>query len=151
MNKWECVFLPTSNCSVPRQLTDCHDINCRPKASAVLFTNASEIGVAIPKEELKEFQKYLKENFQSVPGLHSTGVCLLRRGYHSNKALTLIDNASTVEHQPGCNQDVIGSVFTRGFIFRFNAAFRSIVNHKVNHITVLNSFDACHCRHYLGY
>jgi len=106
-------------------------MGCLLKTAAALFTNASELGVSLPQPESQAFATYLRENVKPLPGLHQTGSCMRRRGYHSRTPVTLVDDASTVVKPPVCNQDVIGFVFTRGFIFRFNAAFRSIVNHKV--------------------
>jgi hypothetical protein len=45
-NKWDCLFLPTTNCSLPTEFRNCHDDRqCMPEAwGSGIYTSASEAG-----------------------------------------------------------------------------------------------------------
>jgi hypothetical protein len=53
INKWECAFLPTTNCSIPDVVTDCESFNCVYEWGRMLFTNGTRQGQPL-KPDTKE-------------------------------------------------------------------------------------------------
>lgn len=130
-NKWECVFLPTTNCTLPNQLMTCNEPSCMPRSwGSQYYTNASDLGIMLTGDEEKEFANNARTNTPHSPNL-TPRECIHQIGYRSKTPVTRVDEETSEQHKQSCNINVMPAVFTRGFVFRFNAAFRSIVNHKV--------------------
>jgi hypothetical protein len=65
-NKWECAFLPTTNCSLPSFLKDCNTTNCIEKYEdttyfTAIFSNFSEDATFISRsKDEKEYQRIVQ-------------------------------------------------------------------------------------------
>lgn len=123
MNKWTCLFLPTSNCTLPKPLRDCRSEKCLSPAWG-LYSNSSDTATLIPRHD---------NNFvESVVGRGdlANDKCLPFEAMHSSTPLTLISDNTTVRRR-ACTQSEFGVAFLFGFLIRFNADFRSRIAQRV--------------------
>lgn len=68
INKWECLFLPSTTCTWPEAITKCHQRECLPMDEKVYFNSASSAGVNLKREDMdKIMQKFPSPDNWQVP------------------------------------------------------------------------------------
>lgn len=128
-NKWECMFLPMSNCTLPRQLTSCKYRECLPRPwEGQFFSNASQDGTMISEIEEPEFIerhahlrtkiKYLGEN-----------KCVEINSMFSRFPTTVTSNTTVLKSS--CLTNRVMTLFTFGIYLRFNYMMRSRIAQRM--------------------
>lgn len=75
-NKWECAFLPRTNCTLPDQLTKCTGHNCVIKLGesfdgATLYSKASAVGTVVPSQLALQIYVDANEHREKLHPLNS--------------------------------------------------------------------------------
>jgi hypothetical protein len=74
-NKWECLFLPTTNCTLPNALTSCTDTNTCYPGNLNLYSSASSAGTRLDvDDEKKKEMLQLAASKRNIPPLPSVNM-----------------------------------------------------------------------------
>jgi hypothetical protein len=145
-NKWECLFLPLSNCSIPTQFLECTQKECGPEHWTYgIYTNATSSGRYVTDAEKASFVNSLVDtkrlqalNPQAFREVEHTLPKYEFTAMHSNALPEAITEASTVRIKKQMSE-IAHSAFFNGFATRFNSEFRGRT-HSLEH-KFRNSFD----------
>lgn len=128
IDTWQCAFLPTTNCSLPKYVTDCRNSTCVLDVSTgfqLLLDRAAEEGHLVPPSSLRDFV--------------STPQTALQQEYAADLTappffFSLPANLSYVKDQfkktKSCwlsHADSTFATYMFGFLFRMNSFYRSRV------------------------
>jgi hypothetical protein len=130
-NRWECAFLPTTNCSLPTFIKDCFSQNCvsqYPDSTyfSVVFTNMSDDAVYLSREHNETEYKRIAQIAKSPRNIQQTNYSLQ---YNRIPGLQYLVPRSSVVPATG-KLDVqlitvaIGQVLLDNFYLRKNSFYR---------------------------
>ena len=125
INKWECLFLPSTTCTLPDAITNCHNRECLPMDEKVYFNSASAAGVNLKREDMDK----LMQNFPSPE--NNKAVPKAPMAYCTDKESNIISTRSSkwITRDVG---SVHGMFALYGVLTRFNTAFRGFVQEVVH-------------------
>jgi hypothetical protein len=126
VNKWNCLFLSATNCTVPMQLENCADKTCMPDHwTHGIYTTASSSGVFVNETASSSFMAaYKKTTASTERGLKQSVSTPPFTALHSN-ALAASILTSTTGFKSRRFDDLQSSIYYNGFATRFNANFRA--------------------------
>ena len=131
INKWECLFLTTTNCTLPKFISECRDNACVPHDIAY-FSSAAGDGQLISSEEARKKFEEMKHN--NVPEYRFNSKLIDYPG-RSNLAMELTD-ASSIMPQTTRNIPFSAEVDSLKYIFgiytRFDSDFRMEVQNLID-------------------
>jgi hypothetical protein len=93
-NKWLCAFLPSTNCTLPSLVTDCHSKNCIPEDNfqfTTFYSHANSTGSVVDYQNLSPEQRL---NFQT--SLYSDQQIQLSKYWSRPKNLYILPYDPTV-------------------------------------------------------
>lgn len=146
-NKWECAFLPSSNCSLPLEVTDCDHKHCNDYSNAWLSTvfsradpdgkslspHAREVINALGKEPITEEQRRLT-SLAALAGPPS----FLQASSPSSASFA---PDPTLDHDE-LMADPSAAIFALAFLLRQNAFYRSEVARLLSGSILLHEEEA---------
>lgn len=150
INKWECLFIPLSNCTLPKTLTQCRERGCLPAPwGAQFYTNASIDGVIVAESDEDAFIANFSVKLTKNEILNSND-CIPVVAMRSMNPQVVTPESTEV--RTACVSNEMQVVFTYGFHLRFNAEFRSRIAHKMfefrsSHHPIFNPVRACVAAH----
>jgi hypothetical protein len=138
-NKWECLFLTTTNCTLPKQLLDCRTRRSCFSDNLITFSNASAEGVFVTNDGGK-----IKESLAAIPPeKRFPKPPTVRMGafhvYHPLQLPNLISRESTEVQDRNTYQLLDNYLYYLGVATRFNSFFRMRVHSIVSRFR--HSFD----------
>ena len=119
INKWECLFLPSTSCPWPDVVKSCHSESCVPIDERGYLSSASSKGIIIKEEELRN-------KISPFPQLNRDKTVRPAVMYQSNHPDGIITADTSLTQSRG-GGDVLESHFLYGVVTRFNAHFRGLV------------------------
>jgi len=125
VNKWECLFLPSTTCTWPNAITNCHARECLPVDEKVHFSSASASGTSISREGI-----------QSAMDRHSSPVNTYKleqapMAYTSDKKNNAI-TSETVQWGKIDSPDAHNLFALYGVFTRFNSIFGGLVQEAIH-------------------
>eukprot|EP00597_Dinobryon_sp_UTEXLB2267_P019130 CAMPEP_0201114624 /NCGR_PEP_ID=MMETSP0812-20130820/78496_1 /ASSEMBLY_ACC=CAM_ASM_000668 /TAXON_ID=98059 /ORGANISM="Dinobryon sp., Strain UTEXLB2267" /LENGTH=361 /DNA_ID=CAMNT_0047378269 /DNA_START=149 /DNA_END=1234 /DNA_ORIENTATION=- len=124
INKWECLFLPSTTCTWPDVVTNCHNRDCLPMDSKVYYNSASASGLSASREQVDM-------NNRQFPSPPHTSEALSLIQYHCKNPDNIITAESSTMRKQQCD-DVHGNFALYGSLMRFNSAFRNEVQEVIH-------------------
>jgi hypothetical protein len=127
INKWECLFLPSTNCTLPSILTNCHDRHCLSRLwGNDFFTTATSNGTRITDEEHDSYVDYIRTHYPKT--IHKI-VSPTFLGLKSRRPLDKIDLEHTVStmHEIRAIERIL---LMNGVLQRFNYFFRAKIYNR---------------------
>lgn len=131
VNKWECLFLTTTNCTLPKLISECPDRKC-VHTDVAYFSSASADGKLISDEEARKM--FTDMESKKFPYYRFNDKMIEYPG-HTNVAFELTDpytiTPETTRTSPfECNVDTTKYIF--GIYTRFDSDFRMEIQNLVD-------------------
>ena len=132
VNKYECIFLPSTNCTIPESFY-------REKRGEFFYTKAAPDGVFIAKDKLATYEQKELKNFKSfgISGdMENTKHVLFsiesKHHYLNTKVPVDIMEATTTTGKAGATFSTVGLKYVFGYVHRPNTEFRLKIQHYVD-------------------
>ena len=128
VNKWTCAFLPTTNCTVPDQVTTCSGSACNWDGD-LLYTSASREGKQLSDEDKSALADEKDKQAAHTPyhkAIDAWYGPLRQAGFQAEPFLTSKDQV-TDSHRP--DKFLVTKVF--GQIWRPNAVYRTLISRRI--------------------
>ena len=125
VNKWECLFLPSTTCSWPDVITSCHARECLPKDSNVHFSSASASGTPIRRDAM---ESAMRRHSSPVNAYRIAEVQMVYSTDKENNTIT----SQTAEWVKIGSPDVHSLFALYGVFTRFNSVFGGLVQEAIH-------------------
>lgn len=148
INKWECAFLPTTNCPVPSAVTGCTGSNCVHNSipdtrwSSVIFDSASLTGKPL-KADTSQYND-VKARSMTPPDFNEkyTAECRQVHKFHHPRVKYIKPfHADEAPFQSMMNFD-LNELYTYSLTLRLSAYYRSRIAEAIKGFRTANNFTA---------
>lgn len=125
VNKRLCVFLPMTNCSLPKNLTGVPAMDW--PSDTIMFTNASEDGTLMNGyqhigEPQNDYHQYLFSRFGHM----------LNQPFKTSRFIDAAGNELTTTGQGPRNSPYVRNIFSsHGLMYRHNAHYRQLIRERI--------------------
>jgi hypothetical protein len=148
LNKFDCLFLPSTNCSLPKLITDC-ELSENFRNDFYYFTNATVDGQEIPNEKMNEYRQSLLDHnkLTSIPLLNEL---LQQHSYqpfpYKNYEINNVDFifpetlSVSIRDDGFPHEDKFAGIYMYGIHFRENIHFRSKIQEVVQRTRLSSHF-----------
>lgn len=125
VNKWECLFLPSTTCTWPDVITSCHARECLPKDGNVHFSSASASGTLIRRDAMQSAMQR-----HSGP-VNTYRIMEVQMVYSTDKEYNTITSQTAQWVKIG-SPDVHSLFALYGVFTRFNSVFGGLVQEAIH-------------------